>query len=184
MTLFIGKKTGFDAEVGTQKSVRIWKFWLPSFSFSFSLWYVQTLSVTWRPIWALSGLSVGKVNNICEKLDLFRKVVLHILILHCDCEALILQNRRRSFEYFSHNEYKHFNYMLICRVWQWNQTFGKSPNMVNQKKYSFPKWHKCDQQPNQGQTKQFLHLKNHLWGITYYNRNLNFRLYPSNSSCE
>ena len=34
MTLFIGKKTGFDTEVGTQKSVRIWKFWLPSFSFS------------------------------------------------------------------------------------------------------------------------------------------------------
>ena len=103
-----------------------------------------------------------KVNNICEKLDLFRKVVLHILILHCDCEALILQNRRGNFEYFSDDEYKHFNYMLICRVWQWNQTFGKSPNMVNQKKYSFPKWHKGDQQPNQGQTKQFLHLKNHL----------------------
>ena len=107
----------------------------------------------------ISGLSVVKVNNICKKLDLFRKVVLHILILHCDCEALILQNRRGNFEYFSDDEYKHFNYMLICRVWRWNQTFGKSPNMVNQKKYSFPKWHKCDQQPNQGQTKQFLHLK-------------------------
>ena len=34
MMLFIGNKTGFDAEVGTQKSVRNWKFWLPSFSFS------------------------------------------------------------------------------------------------------------------------------------------------------
>ena len=31
MTAFIGKKMGFGAEVGTQKSVRIWKFWLPSF---------------------------------------------------------------------------------------------------------------------------------------------------------